>query len=57
VPEGGDVVNGQVVGHAEPTDDDPARPEKDHAESRDTPYNDTTLVIVFQLSTPDYPFL
>ena len=57
MPEGGEVVNGQVVGYAKPTDDDPTRPEKNHAYGRDTAYNDATLIIVFQLSTPDHPVI
>jgi hypothetical protein len=45
-----------MVGYAEPTDDVPTRPEKDHADGCDTPPNDATSIVVFQLSTPDRPF-
>jgi hypothetical protein len=56
VPEAGDIVNGQVVGYSEPTNDDPTRPENDHADGCDTPPNDAIPVVVSQLSTPDCPF-
>jgi hypothetical protein len=56
MPEAGDIVNGQVVGYSESTDDYPTRPEKDHADGCDAPPNDATAVVVSQRSTPDRPF-
>ena len=57
VPQAGEIVNGQVVGYPKPADYDPTRPEKEHADSCDAPPNDATLVVVFQLSTPDQPII
>jgi hypothetical protein len=44
------------VSYSEPADDDPTRPEKDHANGCGTPQKDAVPVIVSQLSTPDPRF-
>jgi hypothetical protein len=56
VPEAGEIVSGQVVGYPEPTDDDPTRPEKGHADGCGTPPDDAIPIVISQLSTPDRPF-
>jgi hypothetical protein len=38
-----------LVGYSDPTDYDPTRPEKNHADGCDTPPNDATLIVVSQL--------
>jgi hypothetical protein len=57
VPQGGKIENGQVTGYPQPTDDDPARPEKNHADGRHTSQNNAAPFAASQLSTPEYSFI